>query len=389
MYVLFGPFAVQWYIERLGGMFRPEKTYVDFQVSGPFNQYLRAAWTLNNINVSTLFSDWLHVAVQYRALDRAGNITDESDMLEPYHLWWMTGPVRTEILPNFEGQTVSVYTLDSAMRWRIKRGFDPQVQSGPFPRYAYRLWIAERAGEKGYAGPYLPFDRLIGWQGWVSGPPAFSTIIQEINTNDDFYGHYFLLAVIAVDEAGNLEAWPYDELNMVGDSVEVLAGSGDNWVRFLVPPPTTGIDTLLDSAYFHGTAEVGSGCDAVIEQPPKGVGFAASYTVKVIDVPDGIEEVSVNWQLEKNGQTVASDTQSLVNGDREVLVTPDMNYLTGDRGTVVDYVFRAWGQYEDGGVTFKDSTPVNCRVKVVPDLTDYIEQRGAPDDQPVKSYVAQ
>ena len=115
---------------------------------------------------------------------------------------------------------------------------------------------------------------------------------------------------MSIDEAGNAERWPFDELtNDGGGQVNVIGvqSGGGNWRRFYYPSAASEIDTEVTPFFWHdrqpsdnqSTGEVTFGAQTVIPLPPQ-VRLSNSFLKREVLF---LEAVSAATPLGSSGQS--------------------------------------------------------------------------------------
>ncbi|MBI4557401.1 MAG: hypothetical protein HY706_07455, partial [Candidatus Hydrogenedentes bacterium] len=344
------------------------------------------------------------------AQDRAGNVTQDSMLLDPLHLWWLLD-VRTRITPNREGQTVEF----PQFTWDLGRTFAPPATGQPKPIFTYRLWSADN-----YDGPYTPLATLPNWAPWSSqNVLGYDSFFVALNIINDFAGKWLLLVVAGGDEAGNMEPWPINDLALgAGDQVMVNAGatSGTNWQRFMVSS-TQAPDTVVAPMFWHNNlgAPVGDttpnpdefiediaptnfgelrfGAAKIIPLPPLALNQRVEAQFQIDLLGNFTGTAQVHWELLRDGSRILEGITGPAVGTVSLTLPGQANFLFGDepaRRVAVNYVFRAWTEVDtdnDSIFEARDPTPANVYFTVVPD-TDagkYINPKNTLDAQPVKT----
>lgn len=369
---------------------------------------IRGEWTIGDL--ATTGIDYkpgtTHFMLRFGGTDRAGNRTEE--FLDPYHLWWMADEVNTRISPNREGRDV----VNPTFSWKLDRDEKPNSTGEPYTLFTYGLWELVDPD----TGVYTELVPLTKWSTKTSLGTEFDWSALE---NKDV-----LLVVLGMDEAGNVEPWPEEELDWDQGSnvIDVLGTSGDNWQRFYVSGPEPALDTSIvgdfwrdqrnnpqahpDDPEFDGwrqSNETRLGALHLISQHPNtdNFGVAVKFTVRVKGDANMVE-----WELVRNGkegltETLADSVERPAGRDSVDIYLPivafDWSFAPAwldpeaprldSPGQITQYVFRAWAVVDSTGDA--DLTPANYFFKIVPSTARYIAAPDSADDQPIKVFERQ
>jgi hypothetical protein len=207
-----------------------------------------------------------------------GYTAGEQPEMGPLNLWWLrlTGTRIVSDIPSSEDIRTPSFSWDNInlpdpdafvdqntgegterlFSFAIYRTIDPAAPPGPLP-----------TRDEQRDGPYY---QIAPWSAWdrpavLTADEVATVIDSNVASLDGLVENvWFLLVVMSVDEAGNVEIWPEAQLQ-IDDSVvdgsstspsQILAviEPGDeerNWERWFVPPLGEVIDTRVDPFYWH------------------------------------------------------------------------------------------------------------------------------------------
>ncbi|MEA3364481.1 MAG: hypothetical protein U9Q79_02480 [Candidatus Hydrogenedentes bacterium] len=366
----------------------------------------------------------IHLNMRFVGVDLAGNVTGmgykDGDALNSLHVWWMT-EAETVILPDLDGEELSVLPF----YWRINRATseDPEAQDAAVkPRFIWGLWMSPAFDDPMY--PYIPCP--VAPFPLHPAVPVWSTDTQladvapglaENLRQSGYGGMWFLLVVIGVDEAGNYEIWPSDDLELVGENItQIKDRRRKNWVRFYL---TGGeIDTTLTHELWHNGTDftiLGDGTPPIADENFGPADIIALHDSSPdprveglfrigVELPPGLEgeNIAVLWSLQRDGGEIyaAAPPDELViagyssSGEIRTLQLPlevpatlgdpqldpylGFDYIPEGQNSV-SYVLSAqafWdvnndGVWQDGERI--DNTPATVRFRVVRDTTHSVE----------------
>ncbi|MFP6597319.1 MAG: hypothetical protein VCC01_07680, partial [Candidatus Hydrogenedentota bacterium] len=244
--------------------------FVYAQTGIPSVTQMAVAWNLYGGISPDDISDPMHLITKFAAGDRAtiylprGDIsldarsvmTTRDQQLDPLHIWWMR-EVNTNIFrDNIPANGV---TRTPRFQWEISgrpRAELTAAKNNPYPLFSYQLWQSPRSAntEEFRDGPYTQV--LGGYGDWNALNTGFEPVL---STNSENKNSWFLLTVAAIDEAGNVEQWPANELSITVDpetgnlSLNVIGvqSGGGNWRRFYYPSAASEIDTEVTPFFWH------------------------------------------------------------------------------------------------------------------------------------------
>jgi len=412
---------------------------------------------LDNSVVRTMMS------VVFRAVDRAGDYTPRSNVtpgtkklytrndtnptggyspdqqpeVGPLNLWWMR-TTATRLTSNIPA---SGDTRAPSFTWENTGEPDPgaitDAGEGSERLYSYGIYRTDPTSGTRDEQRDGPYSTLVGslltdgggpgiWSGWTSRSTLTPSDIQQIVGSDE--GAWFLLVVMSVDEAGNLELWPEGQLQISSTGgppaidlvVDTLGTEERNWERWFVPPSGEAVDTRIEPFYWHDDltdsttlpapelvrradpGEPSFGDAEVVPYPPRttfdpnvGVFFqrvSAQFRITMVAEQIG---ANVEYELIENGQSVILDTAlvSEIVGDTYTLVIPidvGATYLGSANRQPTYYVFRARTFIDaDGDGTLDtdeiyDTSPATVQFVVVDNVANYIQNRESEDTQPIQ-----
>lgn len=196
----------------------------------------------------TAVGDGIDWAGRFVASDRAGNAGPSApDRQGPrLHLWWMRQG-DTDLGPSAIWAENAEYPMVS---WASSRA--PKVAYGPAPIYSYGIFMSETEEKNGIynrVGDFYP------WGGTREITPEMFDAINRTLTGTSLAGHWVLVLIGCMDEAGNVtpirdNGTGVPELDVSGTLLTVLtanpeAESGPNWIRFFVPTDAGSWDTSI------------------------------------------------------------------------------------------------------------------------------------------------
>ncbi len=379
---------------------------------------MRAEWSftdgaLPGIPLAALFDqDRLHMAGRFNAIDQAGNRADREAGFQgpPLNLWWLRGRhLRTG---DFNvTQNAASGEAYPTVQWRYNPGYSLGINNAnpdnPRIQYTFRLYASQEYGQANNTW----YDPITNWRLWspdnILLPGYFAGIQKGLNeVNQSLLDRNLLIVVSAMDEAGNVEPWPFDDFILYPSGTinkDVSGSGGTTWREFYVPGEPSALDTTLLATISRvtETASINLGSTAIAQYPTEGR-LEATFDIGVV-APTTKGNVGVNVELEADGQVVFSGT-IMVDARRRIVLTlpfegdggydwhedsdPPLNALTvlGAPGRVVNYVFRAATWLTDEGQ--RDVTPANFYFTVVPGtVQEYLES--IKGRQPVKVFEAQ
>lgn len=201
------------------------------------NNVLEAEWAITGLDWNTAHNDTFKLAVRFSARDRAGNVTEETRLLEPLYLWWGL-EVQTEISENSLAE-------QPAYKWELNRGVsggpntlpEPEigtntsVGNGPAPAFTWRLYVSQDGtnpdGIYFPAGPFQP---------WSPNNDVNREQMESLLRNGGWYPddneYYCMLVVLGTDEAGNVEPWHHQVPYWDAEAGEPLFNDSDVPVDF-------------------------------------------------------------------------------------------------------------------------------------------------------------
>lgn len=397
----------------------------NFEALASIQDHLAAEWRVT-LARAAMNTDPAHIPVRFAAVDAAGNVTRQDQLLDLLHIWWMV-KAETQLSPFLNGEVDL-----PAFSWRLKRSESPGDAPGAEPRFALRLLANPNLPDGTVAlnpnGPFRPVPNAgpftaNGWAlpAWTTATSLSPTVFEEVR--ETLYDRWFVFVVIGADEAGNVEPWPggFDAATQqpVGlfttDGIDYfIAGgqvAGSNWQRFYMPAPGDVIDTGIRAAFWHDQAPFNGVADAgedlfgearIVPLPAKqffdplqgvatrrvDVEFKFKISAPTVD-PNAPR--SVDWSLQKNGRGLTNGRLLLDPGSSDTAtlrlaatVFSDVDEFLGDpaRRDPVAYVLTAQAVVGTGGV--RDATPANYAFTVAPSVEGFVENRQSPDAQPVK-----
>ncbi len=350
----------------------------------------------------------LQTGMRFVAKDRAGNGM-ESDTA-PLNLYWMTGrpAPQTRISQNLEGQTFS--PRDLSVSWRIERNNAPEVAgTQPRPAFVYRFWeLVTGVMAPGVPqGPYqaitdLGGNGINGWSSWTSDTVLSTAVLESLLQAKP--NRWLLLTVFGVDEAGNVDPWPANELGVdAAGRVYTVSGvsSGRNWCRFRLGE---GVDTQVLWNLERLTPDPTTFGAATLVPYRKDDDLQATFTLNGV-FPNGPHVHRVQWELSSNPESLPKPPgiNGVVNAGGQYVVGKLGNeYLKVDTrplGTTVTYVLRATAFLdENGNATLDtdevaDTSPATVQFTVVKSASgtkvgvpDYTRRPRDTDEQPVRMH---
>jgi len=269
---------------------------------------------------------------------------------------------------------------------------------------------------------------LVNWSAW-SDQASLADVDGVIGTivpnAADRQGVWYLLVVMSVDEAGNVEIWPRTQLDNSGATNDGSPGSpneiasvfepGDeerNWERWYVPPLAETVDTIIEPFFWHDTAGGGVSTGTVdagentfgdadvipypapalfnpLQNVPGAVNIGARVAgiFRITLVTDDLD-ATVNWSISENGTTVGSGTgvaQSPLGSGIVDIVLPDVinvnGYLGSPNRTPTYYTFQA-STVTSGADGVADSSPATFSFVVVDNVANFI--RNPDETQPIR-----
>lgn len=412
-----------------------------------------------NINTGVEFEDVVEdgrtlMEVIFRAVDRAGNYqprgedvpfekiftendfdplegyaNDQQPIVGPVNLWWLltaNTKLNSTVPPSGDARAPS-------FTWELTGTPDPRATAITNPTNSverlYNVAIfrsipdANNDGQRDtreemYDGPY---EMLTGWEDWGSVTAYSAELVETLVENsvpdgiDD--GVWFLLVVVGADEAGNVETWPTNQLqispasidggNSSPSRIDFVAETGEeerNWVRWFRPPVGDIIDTRVTPTFWHEDlqqlpnigpdfGEPNFGDAEVIPLPspqtyPDQQVIGARFRIRTItDDPDA----EIEWTLDEDGDRIDGGTIDAndIAGNEFILTLPfDTSFSNLNIDAFGDvnrqpryYVFRATTVNDDGT---RDTTPANVQFVVVDDVAEFIQSRRTRDVQPIR-----
>lgn len=399
---------------------------------------MTATWSMPDMQVP---DSYMRLVTKFAAGDRAdiyyprGDtsedirriMTPEEVQLDPLQLWWMR-EVRTDI--THDGIPANGVTQNPSFQWEI--GTQPRpVLDGDLevqPLFSYQLWESQGTSsnlEEFRNGVYAPHVAVT----WMN--PLWSDGWHPHPTNTSFVppppggpaaltpNKWYLLTVMAIDEAGNAEAWP-EELDQENPATNLIVTNrifevktnnkgGSNWRRFYYAKDAASVDTKVTFEFWHdangdtsSAGEKSFGNQTIIPLPPQSKFFPPNgvtleevkglFQAEVIEDIAGGVNPSIAWTLTSNGAApiFATFDDPPGFGYDNFLLAEQL----GDRNRIepITYVLTATASIVDSfGVTITDPTPVNIRFTVVPDdnVSKYIKNSNSEDNQVLKEYDRQ
>ena len=407
------------------GFVRTEPTTITYHQ----NNALDARWDITGLDWDVIRAAYesgreFHLAVRFRAEDRAGNVAEREFLLDPLHVWWMLQmQTKYEVSPGERSETNR-----PQFRWAPDRAFDPATYDGPRPGYIWRIYATSPTGpadENVYEGKYIP---VTIWSPWSTNrqldPLAFYDALRNAGWDVDNAEFWVLLVVLGCDEAGNVEPWPvvipdghpgaglplFDSPDVAVDFTVSAGGLGlrrsewavrlPNWQRFRwsgVPKP----DTLVKPTYWYGDANgtlseadgdvnLGSNPHIVIPPPDSArPNVEADFLIEGVYTGANQHLLRIVWELLEEGSRVRWGVSSSAL-ERVEIYDGQPPFTLGDpnRRQVRHYVFRAAafidensnGQYDQGERI--DPTWANITFVVTP---FHMDPKVDSDKQPIKS----
>ncbi|HIJ64955.1 MAG TPA: hypothetical protein HPP77_03310 [Candidatus Hydrogenedentes bacterium] len=367
-----------------------------------------------------------HLPVQFRGIDRAGNVSN--DNVGTLHIWWLldTG---ARLWPNLEGKEVRM----PAFTWELERPALVEMDSPPLPIFTYRMYASDA-----YAGDLDPGDgllkywyvddpgvapRLYNWSDWDTTTRLdYETDFENTGLTELYGGKWILLVLIGADEAGNVEPWPAGLILNGDGSVTVNASSGANWQRFKLLGAGEEVDTTLTATFWHNaspynntidTGEESFGAATIVPFPEDpNVRVEVKFRIGLL-LPEGVNfsdpgvDPRVEWALYENATLLDSAvintlqttvTIQLPEDSAAVALLGDDN-PDPDQREPVTYVFNAKtiADINTDGTDEKDATPASYQFVVVPaahagdygtgdtgGVGAFVDPKDSPDSQPVK-----
>lgn len=372
-------------------------------------------------------NETMHMETQFLARDAAGNVTDSEDLLDPLHMWWMLD-TRARITPNLNGDEVSNPTFT----FRIDRGFNVNALPAPFALFNYRVWGSDQE-----CGVFEPVTGWLGSSEWLAGDNDLGfrfNLLDRVLLDWDVAldpGFWYLLVVVATDEAGNVQRWDSTGLPLPDglgniDLTECPELASPSWQKFILGLDC-GIDTVIGTGaatFWHepidanmtplDVVETGNPTfrGATIVPLPDNTNTEQVFVRFKIDVavpePSDLAGARVEWSLFREGVRLNLPPSSPLspieaNGASTVFVTLPVDMETpielklGDQSNAkgsrvpISYNFQARTILEEydpinnpNEPCLADTTPFNYRFVVVDDVASFIENKKLTDDQPIK-----
>ncbi len=392
-----------------------------------------------------------------RSVESGGYAPEQQPEVGPLNLWWLR-TTATRLISNIPA---SGDTRAPSFSWENTGEPDP----GAFPDpgdpsdpsddvgserlYSFGIY---RSIEPNDLGPYPTRDEqrdgtywlVVPWSDWTNQSALTASQVQTLiqaNVLDEITeGVWFMLVAMSVDEAGNLELWPEDQLTFASppalgpqviDAVDDSGGAEErNWDRWFVPPSGEAVDTRIEPFYWHDSRDLANsvpfdrawqtnvepsfGDAEVIPYPPRSAfdpnpdvltgiftqRVSAQFRITMIAEQGG---ANVEYELLENGQSVLLSTAlpaypAYIVGDTFSLVVPidvDTTYLGVASRQPTYYMFRARtftfedadgdGAFDPGEtVIATDASPATVQFVVVDNVANFIQNRKSEDTQPIQ-----
>ncbi len=376
---------------------------------------MRVVWEIAFSKLYLSANDFhYHLAIRFQGQDQAGNLTKDSELLDPLHIWYMDN-AQTSLSPRYDREVTN-----PSFKWDLSRPLDPVRPEPCDPRFRYRLLKSVSVDGDPKLGPYqsvnlpAPTVSYLNYDGWspyyssAKGLPFEWFKQSGVITN---LPHTWLILVVAgADEAGNVESDPLVTPFTVPEGVS----AGLNWQRFMIPGLGQQIETTVDADFWWdidmdgvpGPDEAFFPDGKIIPLPPVdlfnaklypnnlGARIEAKFRIEVIGTTAARE---VDIELFEASNILESNTVLLPAGRDSVdvwlaldneQVRHGLSALVGDpqRRVPRNYVLRATGYDVDplGNRIIGDSTPANYAFTVAPTVEGFIENKQSADDQPIK-----
>lgn len=368
---------------------------------------LRSIWNIYGGFSPDNVPDPMRLVVKFAAADRAGIykprgdddlptraiMTPRDHQLAPLQIWWMREVNTQFINDNIPADGI---TRNPNFSWTIANAPRPNLDSDDIANALYyvELWESDIQSvnpDDGRNGSYSRIDNFTT-QSSSYIPPA-----GLLNAD-----RWYIVSVMAVDEASNGELWPVAELNRSGsDTIDLVSSDslqGSNWRRFYYPSEQSEVDTRVTFEFWHdndGDGEIDDdepyfGSQTVLPAPPLNSGISLLGRFEGTVIGNGLNP-NIDWTLSKNGGTpgVSPVVIETPFGERERYDAFDLNE-TKQIG-VIQYSLTARGELEIDGDTVVDRSPVNIRFIVVPEqnITTYLTNRLSEDQQPIIEFDRQ
>lgn len=274
-------------------------------------------------NMAGPFANAWHVAVRFSAEDVAGNRTEQDVLLDPLHLWWFITTGAT--LQPGNDQRFAPESL--VFSWQLQRALEPEdaAKRDVPPLFAFRLYENVSAPQS-RAGRYEPVawreggSGPAGWSAWRAWTGASPNYFLDQGIVENYSGRWLMLVVLGIDEAGNVQPWPF-----AGDPNGLVLydhDGGPSWVRFYIEPSETAVtlglnatfwwdDVLEERAGRQWNEDVGrpnmqresvfpNATVVPMEPDPLNRQLMALFNLDVTGGVDGIDDYLV-WELEEAG----------------------------------------------------------------------------------------
>ncbi len=202
-------------------------------------------------NMAGPFANAWHVAVRFSAEDVAGNRAEQDVLLDPLHLWWFITTGAT--LQPGNDQRFAPESL--VFSWQLQRALEPEdaAKRDVPPLFAFRLYENVSAPQS-RAGRYEPVawseggSGPAGWSAWRAWTGASPNYFLDQGIVENYSGRWLMLVVLGIDEAGNLQPWPF-----AGDPDGLVLydhDGGPSWVRFYIEPSETVVTLGLNATFW-------------------------------------------------------------------------------------------------------------------------------------------
>ncbi len=392
------------------------------------------------------------IPIVWRAVDRAGNYFPQGDPdrgrrklwtandtspegylpnqqpdMGPLNLWWLrsTGTRIVSTVPP------SGDARDPSFTWTPTAGPNPpglfDLASGERLRwYSYALYRSvplgpsatdlARTREDQRDGPYY---NVVPWSTWSEQSALTSAEVRSLllTIPDGVTENvWFLLVVMSVDEAGNVELWPTGQLDNLAatvggldspDTIDSVTESGEeerNWERWWATPLAETVETIVEPFYWHDQFPFSAAPDPgestfgdaeVIPYPPTTTFMPPNVFSEIVVAQFRITlittdpDATVDWILLRNGRPYDSfDADQVPAGGflvtltlpRTVPISTDpFSYLGDLTREPTYYTFEAVTVNSDGT---QDSSPAHVNFVIVDNVADFIKNRD--EAQPIR-----
>ncbi len=350
----------------------------------------------------------------------------------PLNMWWLrsTATRLSSTVPTSGDAANPEFTWENTGVPATETVLDPVDGLGVQQLYSYAVYRTDASfgtREEQRDGPYT----LVGaWTDWSTRSALTRADVQMLTGGQT--GVWFLLVVMNCDEAGNVEVWPQDQLQIsANDGPQTInlvnEGVGTeerNWERWFVPPVGQQVETRVEPFFWHDAgpgvaspefdgdreffAPEASYGDAEVIPYPSIRTFNPNADVMIervmgnfsmtLDAESG--SLGVIWKLSENGVelnfgTLEDIPYTQVAGNSVTLTLPllgtqDSGYLGSADRQPTYYTLQAQAyidanqnsQFDNGEII--DSSPATVQFVVVQNVAEFIQRRKSQDAQPIQ-----